>query len=224
MAVEETQPQSPPTVVHASAGTDRWCAEVDEAAQAAAGRAEGAVDPGRGATLPWPVAGIVRAARRKVGASQRELARLAGIHHATVGRIEAGRSAPSLDLLARIIAVGGFRLAVVDESGRVLQPMRDWDGTRDGAGRRYPSHLDTILDPEPGEWWADVYGLARPPETFHRDHQDRAARRRRSQWEVRVARYRGQPPPPDPRGSRYRAPERPGAGRSGGAARPLDPM
>ena len=44
--------------------------------------------------------------------------------------------------------------------------MRDWEDTRDGAERRYPSHLDTILDPEPGEWWADIYGLARPPETF----------------------------------------------------------
>ncbi|MFB9543702.1 helix-turn-helix domain-containing protein [Micromonospora sagamiensis] len=111
---------------------------------------------------PWPVAGIVRAARRRAGASQRELGRRAGVHHATIGRIEAGGLTPSLDLLQRIIAVAGFRLAVVDECGRVLQPMRDWDDTRDGAGRRYPSHLDTILDPGPGEWWADIYGLGPP--------------------------------------------------------------
>ncbi|MFI6229785.1 helix-turn-helix transcriptional regulator [Micromonospora echinospora] len=199
MAMEETHPRSPRTPVDASTGTDRLGAAVAGAAGTAGGQGEGTPDAGNVAELPWPVAGIVRATRRRVGASQRELARLAGIHHTTVGRIEAGRSTPSLDLLQRIIAVGGLRLAVVDESGRVIQPMRDWDDTRDGADRRYPSHLDTILDPGPGEWWADVYGLARPPETFHRDVKDREARRRRSQWEVRVAKYRDQPPPLDPR-------------------------
>lgn len=149
--------------------------------------------------LPWPAAGIVRAVRRRADASQRELARFAGVHHTTIGRIEAGTLTPSIDMLRRIIAVAGFRLAVVDEFGRVLTPMRDRDDTRDGANRRYPSHLDTILDPEPGEWWADLYGLARPPETFHRDRRMRDAQRRRSQWEVRVAKYRHDPPPPDPR-------------------------
>lgn len=164
---------------------------------------EGGLVPSTGpCDVPWPVAGIVRAVRRRADASQRELARLAGVHHATVGRIEAGALTPSIDLLCRIIAVAGFRLAVVDEFGRVLTPMRDRPDTRDGANRRYPSHLDTILDPEPGEWWADIYGLARPPETFYRDRRTRDAQRRRSQWEVRVAKYRNQPPPPDPR--RYR--------------------
>ncbi|MEV4491417.1 helix-turn-helix transcriptional regulator [Micromonospora coxensis] len=153
--------------------------------------------PGRDAEeLPWSVAGIVRAVRRRADASQRELARAAGLHHATVGRIEAGGMVPSLDVLHRILAVAGLRLVVVDGTGRVLRPMRDSDDTRDGAGRRYPSHLDTILDPEPGEWWADVYGLARPPETFYRDRGVRDAMRRRSQWEVRVAKYRNVPPPP----------------------------
>ncbi|WP_144081748.1 helix-turn-helix transcriptional regulator [Micromonospora wenchangensis] len=146
--------------------------------------------------LPWPAAGIVRAVRRRADASQRELARWAGVHHGTVGRIEAGALTPSIALLRRIIAAAGFRLAVVDEFGRVLTPMRDRDDIRDGAGRRYPSHLDTILDPEPGEWWADVYGLARPPETFYRNRAVRDAMRRRSQWEVRVAKYRNVPPPP----------------------------
>ncbi|WKU02599.1 helix-turn-helix transcriptional regulator [Micromonospora sp. HUAS LYJ1] len=146
--------------------------------------------------LPWPAAGIVRAVRRRADASQRELARWAGVHHGTVGRIEAGALTPSIALLRRIIAAAGFRLAVVDEFGRVLTPMRDRDDIRDGADRRYPSHLDTILDPEPGEWWADVYGLARPPETFYRNRAFRDAMRRRSQWEVRVAKYRNVPPPP----------------------------
>lgn len=146
--------------------------------------------------LPWPAAGIVRAVRRRADASQRELARWAEVHHGTIGKIEAGTLIPSIALLRRIIAAAGFRLAVVDEFGRVLQPMRDREDTRDGAERRYPSHLDTILDPEAGEWWADIYGLARPPETFHRNRAVRDAMRRRSQWEVRVAKYRGDPPPP----------------------------
>ncbi|MET7667170.1 helix-turn-helix transcriptional regulator [Micromonospora luteifusca] len=145
---------------------------------------------------PWPAVGIIRAVRRHADLSQRELARWASVHHATIGRIEAGRTVPSIDLLRRIIGVAGFRLAVVDEFGWVLRPMRDWDDTRDGAERRYPSHLDTILDPEPGEWWADIYGLARPPETFYRNREVRDAMRRRSQWEVRVAQHRGDSPPP----------------------------
>ncbi|SIQ16349.1 helix-turn-helix transcriptional regulator [Micromonospora avicenniae] len=114
------------------------------------------------AAAPWPVVGIVRAIRRRADLSQRELARRAGVHHATVGRIEAGRLAPSIELLCRIIGVAGHRLAVVDESGRVRRPMRDWADTRDGAEHRYPSHLDAILDPEPGEWWADITGDASP--------------------------------------------------------------
>jgi hypothetical protein len=84
----------------------------------------------------------------------------------------------------------------VDQDGRVILPMETWDDTLDGAERRYPAHLDTILDPESGEWWGDIYGLLRPPETFHRSRWEREVRRRRSQWEVRVAKYRTDPPPP----------------------------
>lgn len=91
----------------------------------------------------------------------------------------------------------GFFLIVVNDEGQVLQPMEDRDDLRDGANRRYPSHLDVILDPEPGEWWGDLYGLARPPETFYRDRAWRDAKRKRSQWEVRVAKYRNEPAPPD---------------------------
>ncbi|MEU2612687.1 helix-turn-helix domain-containing protein [Micromonospora sp. NPDC007271] len=160
--------------------------------------------------IPWPAAGIVRAVRRRADASQRELARLARVHPSTIGRIEAGTLTPSLAMLHRIISVAGFRLAVVDESGRVLKPMRDRADLRDGAGRRYPAHLDIVVDPEPGEWWADRYGLARPPETFYRDRAVRDALRRRSQWEVRVAKYRAVPPPPDPQRCGYRKDPPPG--------------
>lgn len=144
-----------------------------------------------------PVGGLVRRVRRLADRSQRELAVAARVSPSTVSRIEAGTLVPSIDVMTRILGVAELRLVAVDRQGRVVQPMDDWDDTRDGAERRYPSHLDTIIDPEPGEWWADVYGLARPPETFHRDRLLRDLMRRRSQWEVRVAQNRHVPPPPD---------------------------
>jgi transcriptional regulator with XRE-family HTH domain len=123
------------------------------------------------------------------------LAKAAGVHKSTVGRIEARQQMPSLALFVHLLTTAGFNLVAVDEEANVLRPMRDKDDLLDGAERRYPSHLDVIPDPKAGEWWADVYGLARPPETFHRDRTYRDARRKRSQWEVRVAKYRYDPEP-----------------------------
>ncbi|MEH1124520.1 helix-turn-helix domain-containing protein [Micromonospora sp. CPCC 206061] len=143
----------------------------------------------------YPVAGLVRRARRIADLSQRQMARSAKVAPSTVGKVEAGVMVPSVDVLERLLAAAGLFLAVVDQDGRVVTPMEDWDDTRDGAERRYPSHLDTILDPRLGEWWADTYGLARPPETFHRSRARRDAMRRRSQWEVRVKQHRHDPPP-----------------------------
>lgn len=74
---------------------------------------------------------------------------------------------------------------VLDGDGRPVLPMRDREDLRDGAERRYPAHLDTIVDPRVGEWWGDIYGLSRPPETFRRDRHARDYRRRLSQQSVR---------------------------------------
>ena len=153
---------------------------------------------------PYPAAGLVRRARRIRDVSQRELAKLAGVSPSTVGRIESGDIVPSLSVLQRLLAVVDLHLVVVDAAGAVIKPMRSSDDTRDGAGRQYPSHLDVILDPLPGEWWADAYGLARPPETFYRNRRVRDAMRRRSQWEVRVKQLRFAPEPPDVSRSRER--------------------
>jgi transcriptional regulator with XRE-family HTH domain len=144
----------------------------------------------------YPVAGLVRRARRIADMSQREMARSVGVARSTIAKVEAGVMMPSVELLGRILGAAGLHLAVVDQHGRVVRPMTDFEDVRDGAGRRYPAHLDTILDPEPGEWWADTYGLARPPETFRRSRAHRDMQRRRSQWEVRAKRHRGVPPPP----------------------------
>lgn len=113
-----------------------------------------------------------------------------------MNRIEIGTLAPSIVTLRRLLRVADVDLVAVDEDGRLLQPLTTWDDTRDGAERRYPAHLDTVLDPAIGEWWGDRFGLARPPETFHRDRKRRDAQRTRSQWEVRVAKYRNHPEPP----------------------------
>lgn len=156
--------------------------------------------PATGPTVgPFPIAGLVRRARRMVGVSQLRMARFAKVAPSTVSRVEAGTLTPSLAVLERLLGAAGLYLVVVDQGGRIIQPMETWDDTRDGAGRRYPAHLDTIIEPEPGEWWGDIYGLARPPETYHRCPVDREERRRRSEWEVRVAKNRNVPPPPNPR-------------------------
>lgn len=149
------------------------------------------------------VVGLVRAARRRADCSQRELAERAGVAASTVGRIEGGSLVPSLGVLRRLLAGAGLVLVAVDAEGRVVAPMLDdRDDLRDGAERRYPSHLDVVVDPGPGEWWGDRYGLTSPPETFHRDRWTRDARRRRSQWEVRVAQHAARPPPPEIRRGR----------------------
>jgi transcriptional regulator with XRE-family HTH domain len=144
------------------------------------------------------IPGLIRKLRRRADLSQRELAKAAKVSPSTVARVESGALVPSLTMLLRLLAAGRLMLVVTDEQGTVVQPMRVWDDTHDGAERAFPAHLDLILDPRRGEWWADVYGLARPPETFHRDRRYRDARRRRSQWEVRVKQFYALPPPPDP--------------------------
>lgn len=143
-------------------------------------------------TLP----GFIRQVRRRAGLSQRELADAATLSQSTIARLESGRLAPSLATLLKLLAAARLVLVVTDGAGTVIQPMQSWDDTRDGAQRAFPAHLDLILDPRAGDWWGDTYGLARPPETFHRSRPLRDAKRRRSQWETRVAQFRHDPPPP----------------------------
>ena len=163
----------------------------------------------------YPISGLLRRARRIAGVSQRELARRVGVSASTVARAESGSIEPTLSVFARMLAVAGLHLVMVDEGGHVVTPMRDIPDTRNGGGWRYPSHLDVILDPKSGEWWGDHYGLARPPETFHRDHDRRRAMQRRTAWEVRAKRNLGEPPPPDPVMDEFLRAQR--------AARPVQP-
>jgi transcriptional regulator with XRE-family HTH domain len=146
----------------------------------------------------YPLSGLIRRVRRSADLSQRELARSANISPSSIADFETGAKTPRLDTLQRILNAANFQLVVVDVQGRLVTPLEVWQDVADGAGRRYPAHLDTILDPVFGEWWADTYALARPPETFRRSRIYRDAQRRRSQWEVRVAQFRFDPPPRRP--------------------------
>lgn len=156
----------------------------------------------------YPLSEIIRRVRRQADFSQRELAKHADVSPATVGTLEKGTGAPSLAVLQRLLHAANYQLVVIDQCGRLVLPLLVWQDTVDGAGRRYPAHLDTILDPELGEWWADGFGLARPPETFRRNRAVRDYERRRSRWEVRVAQQRDQPQPRQPAELRLRPPYR----------------
>jgi transcriptional regulator with XRE-family HTH domain len=120
----------------------------------------------------FPVSGLLRQARRRSGLSQRELARRAGVSSGLVGRAESGDLTPALGTLLQLLAATGLHLVVVDAEGRVVRPLEEFPGARDAGGRLYPAHLDLVIDPDPVEWWGARYGLARPPQTFHRDLED----------------------------------------------------
>jgi tryptophan synthase beta chain len=147
-----------------------------------------------------PLGGILRRARRTADLSQRELAERAELSHSAVGSFETGRATPTLPVLVRLLAAADYQLVVVDKHGRLVLPMKVYDDVTDLAGRRFPTHLDTIIDPKYGEWWADVYGLTAPPETFRRSRAFRDWQRRQSRWETRAKLLRGVRPPKKPRG------------------------
>jgi transcriptional regulator with XRE-family HTH domain len=135
----------------------------------------------RGRVLP--VGDYVRRVRRVSDRSQRELAATVGLSLSSIARLEAGSSVPRLNHLELLLALAGWRLAVLDDDRREVHPLREYDADlRDGAERRFPAHLDVIVEPEPGEWWGDQYGLARPPETFRRDRLARDRQRALSQY------------------------------------------
>jgi transcriptional regulator with XRE-family HTH domain len=53
------------------------------------------------------VADLLKRARKRYGCTQVELAKAAGTDQATVARIEAGRTVPTLDMVARLAAATG---------------------------------------------------------------------------------------------------------------------
>jgi transcriptional regulator with XRE-family HTH domain len=143
--------------------------------------------------------GIIRQTRRLADLSQRQLARRVGLAPSTIAAYETGDKRPNLDSLRRILNSAGLTLMIVGPANQLVMPLETWGGIVDLAGRRFPAHLDTIVDPAYGEWWGDVFGLARPPETFRRNRAWRDYERERSRRHVRGPRFRLEPPPVPPR-------------------------
>jgi len=86
---------------------------------------------------------------------------------------------PRLDTFVLLLAALGYELAIVDDTGRMLQLDDDHDRLRDRAGRRFPAHLPAAKTPSywdrhGPQWWgweriAWPFGPGAPPEyTFWR--------------------------------------------------------
>jgi transcriptional regulator with XRE-family HTH domain len=128
------------------------------------------------------VSGAIRALRRRVDVSQRELAASSGVPVATVGRIESGYSRdPRLRTVERLVRATGARLAIVDLDG--TEPIAlATDRWRDRADRRFPPHLD----PSPESRWRrgaaeDVISFFRRRWRRDEARRDEAGERR---WEL----------------------------------------
>lgn len=134
----------------------------------------------------FPADDYLRQLRRRLDLSQREFARRVGVPRSTISRVEAGNLGIALQTFDRWLAEGALFLVVVDGEMRYVPPLQEYQGEcRDGAERRYPAHLDTVIDPAEGDWWGGAYGLARPPETFRRNRERRDWARALSRWEAR---------------------------------------
>jgi transcriptional regulator with XRE-family HTH domain len=133
-------------------------------------------DAGQVSTFDLP--GALRRIRRIADMSQRELATVAGISASAVGAAETGRRDLPVRAIAAMATLAGLRLALVDDGGHEVGPMRD-DTVRDMANRHFPAHLDTRYSDE--GWWHDAhrYSRHRPWYTFDRDRRVRDAYRNR---------------------------------------------
>ena len=132
---------------------------------------------------------VLRAARRRADLSQRELARLAGVPVGTVARVESERGAdPRLRTVEKLLAVMDLRLAVLTSRGdaRELLPAAGDGDLRDGAGRRYPPHLDVRPVRTADDWWGAWWNYeiprgqwpVRPPDNTFDLRRARRDRRR----------------------------------------------
>lgn len=95
----------------------------------------------RGSELDIDVPGIVLRVRRTCDLSQRELAAAVGLDQSQVARIESARRRIDVPVLGRILALAGYRIAILDRDGVEVTPIPA-DVLRDNAGRRMPAHLD----------------------------------------------------------------------------------
>lgn len=133
----------------------------------------------QGMPEPLTVVGALRRIRRLADMSQRELADALGVSRAAVSHAEAGRRDLSTGLLARAAALAGLRLALLDATGDEVDGMAE-DTARDGSGRRFPAHLDTMLSEQRWSRWAHRFDRPQPTYSFDRDRSGRDRARRES--------------------------------------------
>ncbi|MGY1796211.1 helix-turn-helix domain-containing protein [Geodermatophilus sp. SYSU D00525] len=126
----------------------------------------------------FDLTGVLRRIRRTADLSQRELAGTVGLSKSTIAAIEAGTRGLDARVLARLAAVAGLRLALLDAEGREVAPM-DGAAVRDEGDRHFPAHLDTRHGDD--GWWHGPHRYDRTPVTytFTRDRWSRDERRRR---------------------------------------------
>jgi HTH-type transcriptional regulator/antitoxin HipB len=139
------------------------------------------VDRDRAAVHAAPVAtfdpgSALRRIRRVADLSQRDLAASCGVAPAVIAHAEAGRRPVALAVLVDAAAVAGLRLALLDPAGTEVPGMAP-NAVRDGAGRRFPAHLDTRYGDQ--EWWhgEERYSREQPWYTFDRVREWRDVRR-----------------------------------------------
>ncbi|MGY1774521.1 helix-turn-helix domain-containing protein [Geodermatophilus sp. SYSU D00804] len=125
----------------------------------------------------FDLSGTLRRIRRTADQSQRELARTSGVSKTALAAAEAGTRGLDARALARLAAVAGLRLALLDAEGREVAPM-DGAAVRDEGDRHFPAHLDTRHGDD--GWWHGPHRYDRTPVTytFTRDRRSRDDRRR----------------------------------------------
>jgi transcriptional regulator with XRE-family HTH domain len=104
--------------------------------------------------------GLIRRVRRIADLSQRQLAAFAGVSQARIARIETDDAALPVDLFQTLLAAADLHLAVLDNDGAEVAPMRS-DALCNAVGSRFPAYLD----PEPlaRRTWSYRSRYTRPP-------------------------------------------------------------
>ena len=132
------------------------------------------------------VPGLVLRVRRACDLSQRDLGKAIGLDQSQVARIESARRRVDLSLLAAILALAGYRIAILDRHGVEVAPVPG-DVLRDNAGRRMPAHLDVrAVADRPTSALLDTHPDRPSPQAWfhHRQRRDRRRARHGSHGET----------------------------------------
>jgi transcriptional regulator with XRE-family HTH domain len=70
------------------------------------------------------------------------------VSQSVVARWETGRTSPRASVVERLLRLARLRVAVHDEDGQEVRPMRA-DGARTHGGSRFPAHVDLRAT----GWW-----------------------------------------------------------------------